>query len=203
MTSLAVEATVNGRSAMTPIVDVDLTVTGWAPRGEMSFEQWEAAGRELNRMARAINFWVGDWINYGERNYGEKYSQAIDVTGMEYQTLCNTASVAKRIPPERRRENLSWTHHAEVASLPPEQQVEWLDRADEEGMTVARLRSRLQGTPKTAPDPDQQLEPTHIGSISFKFVAESNEKAHDRVKELAALLERKNCRVTHKAAKPA
>lgn len=182
-------------------VDVAMTDTTWQPLGDMSFEQWQAAGAQLQQMGRAVNFWLGDWITYGESRYGEKYAQAVEVTGLEHQTLMNMVSVAKRVDPERRRDTLSWSHHAEVASLPPAQQEEWLDRAEQEGMTVARLRSRLQGTSKDAPDPDQQLAPTHVGQIHFKFVAESSDAAHAKVKELAALLERKGCTVSHKTAK--
>jgi putative SOS response-associated peptidase YedK len=32
----------------------------------------------------------------------------------------------------RRREVLSWSHHREVAALPPAEQDEWLDRAEAE-----------------------------------------------------------------------
>lgn len=184
-----------------PIVDIALSETSWEPQADMSFEQWADAGQRLQRMGRAWQWWFGDWVLFGERKFGEMYDQAIDTTGFEIQTLMNVTSVARRVDPERRREALSWSHHAEVASLPPAKQDEWLDRAEEEGMTVARLRSRLQGTSKDAPDPDQQLAPTHVGQIHFKFVAESSDAAHARVKELAGKLERLGVTVTHKTAK--
>jgi hypothetical protein len=187
-------------AALAGAVPVDMTLTSWQPQGDMSFEQWEAAGNELQTMGRAWQFWIGDWLLYGEHKFGEKYAQAIDLTGLEYKTLANIVSVAKRVDPSRRRETLSWSHHETVARLEPGEQAEWLERADDEGMTVPRLRSRLQGTPKDAPDPDRQLAPTHMGSLRFKFVAESSEAAQALVKELAALLERKGVSVVHKQA---
>jgi hypothetical protein len=45
-----------------------------------------------------------------------------------------------------------------------------------------------------------QLAPTHMGTIRFKFGAGSNEDAHRKVKQLAALLERNDVRVSHKTA---
>lgn len=53
---------------------------------------------------------------------GEKYAQAIDVTGYEYGTLQNFGWVAGRIETSRRRDVLSWSHHAEVAALEPSEQ---------------------------------------------------------------------------------
>jgi len=45
-------------------------------------------------------------------------------TGFEYSTLANDKSVASKFEFYRRRENLSWSHHAEVAGLEPDEQVE-------------------------------------------------------------------------------
>lgn len=35
----------------------------------------------------AVQWWVGDWLNFGERKYGEKYAQGMDATGYAYQTV--------------------------------------------------------------------------------------------------------------------
>jgi hypothetical protein len=75
------------------------------------------------------NWWVGDWIRYGSAHWGEKYAEAARVTGLDAKTLRNIAYVASRFDLSRRRDNLSWTHHAELAALVPDQQDEWLDRA--------------------------------------------------------------------------
>ena len=36
-----------------------------------------------------MHFWIGDWLNYGERKWGEKYKEALEKTGYDYQTLRN------------------------------------------------------------------------------------------------------------------
>jgi hypothetical protein len=83
----------------------------------LSFEQWENIGSTLHSVEGSIQWWIGDWLNYGEQRYGEKYSQALEVTDASYQTLAHAKSVASKFEFCRRRQNLSWSHHQEVASL--------------------------------------------------------------------------------------
>jgi len=49
------------------------------------------------------------------------YSQALEATEYEYGTLANNKFLASKFEFSRRRENLSHAHHAEVASLEPEE----------------------------------------------------------------------------------
>lgn len=92
---------------------------------------------------RIWQFWMGDLINYGESRYGEKYTQAMDATGYAYQTLANVAYVANAIPGSRRRELVPFSHHAEVAALPAEQQAAWLEACEANELTVAELRHKI------------------------------------------------------------
>lgn len=179
---------------------VEVTPTSWTPLEPMSFDHWQKAGQNLQSIARSVNWLVGDWLAYGERQYGETYTQAIEATGLEVQSLMNIASVARRVDPAYRRRELSWSHHEAVASLKPAEQEKWLDEAEQEGLTVKRLRARLNGVAKDAPDPDAQLAATHMGALRFKFVAETDDAAHDRVKKLALLLESRGVQVCHKRA---
>lgn len=117
---------------------VGLEITG-AP----SFEQWCAYGQTLGEIEGAIQWWRGDWLNYGERAYGEKYAQAIEAFGREYQTLANYAYVTSRITLSRRRENLVFGIHAEVAPLEPVEQIRYLDLAAAEGLSIEKLRKRI------------------------------------------------------------
>jgi len=94
-------------------------------------------------MTRCSQWWLGDWIRYGTTRWGEKYKQAAKVTGYDVQTLRNIAYVAGQIPASRRRDNLTWSHHAEVCALEPEEQDRWLDLAAEQRMSVADLRLEL------------------------------------------------------------
>jgi len=88
-----------------------------------------------------------------ERAYGEKYAQALDSTDWEYQTLRDAAWVAGRVEMSRRRDNLTWSHHREVAALDPDDQDGWLDRAEAEGWSRNELRRAIK-TPELLATPD-------------------------------------------------
>lgn len=112
--------------------------------GDLAFEEWNAIGAQIGEIGHASLWWLGDWLQYGAKQpYGEKYAQAIENTGYEYGTLRNAASVAGRIELSRRRDSLSWGHHAEVAKLDPAEQDVWLDRAEAEKWTCGQLRVAL------------------------------------------------------------
>lgn len=117
------------------------TTTGLLIPEGMPFERWQSLGVELRRAAKGIQFWIGDWIRYGEHSYGEKYSQALEATGREAQTLMNYVYVADKVDISRRRENVDFTSHAEVASLPPEEQNRILEKAEKEELTVQEVRT--------------------------------------------------------------
>lgn len=124
----------------------ELTRTAYVPPEGMTFEEWQEAGRTLLQAGTAVQWWIGDWIRYGEREYGEKYSQALEVTAYDYQTLRNMVYVAERVELSRRRDNLSWSHHAEVAPLDLAEQEAWLDAAEENKWSRGELRSRLRAS---------------------------------------------------------
>lgn len=94
-------------------------------------------------MGRGVGWWLGDWLNFGNAAFGEKYRRAARVTGYDVQTLMNMAYVAARFPAERRRERLSWSHHAELAPLAADEQDRWLDRALEDRLSVRCLRTEV------------------------------------------------------------
>ncbi|MCP2163974.1 LmbU family transcriptional regulator [Goodfellowiella coeruleoviolacea] len=115
----------------------------WEPHAEMDLVDWLQQGKRLGSIGRGAAWWIGDWVNYGNAKFGEKYTRASRTTGYDIQSLMNMAYVASRFEVSRRRENLSWSHHAEVAALPPEQQGHWLELAARNRMSVRRLRDEL------------------------------------------------------------
>ena len=60
-----------------------------------------------------------------------------------YQTLRNLAWVARSFETSRRRDSLSFAHHAEVAALPQAEQELWLNRAERLGWSRNELRRQL------------------------------------------------------------
>jgi phage N-6-adenine-methyltransferase len=137
----------------------ETTPISWQPKNPLSFDEWIAIGNTLQQVGASLNWWVGDWLNYGEQRWGEMYAQAEVTTGWDYQRLANAKWVASRVHFSLRQENLKFSHHAEVASLSPEEQAAWLNRAEYESWSVRRLREEIKGPqlPKLTPifaDPD-------------------------------------------------
>jgi len=112
--------------------------------GPMTFERWAALGGLLGRIHGSVGFWVGDWILYGERAYGERYAQGVETCGLSPDTLRGYAWVAERLAPVRRRTGLSWSAHREVAGLAPADADALLDRAEREGLASRDLRRLVQ-----------------------------------------------------------
>jgi hypothetical protein len=109
----------------------------------MSFQQWTAVGRRLACVSSASSWALGDWLLFGQRTFGHRYRRALASTNLDYQTLRNYAWVAGRFPPARRRDALSFQHHAEVASLPEPVQDLWLARAEAGCWSRNELRRQM------------------------------------------------------------
>ena len=112
---------------------------------DTSFEDWTAIGQRLQWISKAIHWWIGDWIRFGERKWGERYSQALAETPFAYQTLANDVWVASAIEPSRRKEKLTFSHHAVVAALPPAEQDELLSIAEQKGWSSHQLWEKARG----------------------------------------------------------
>jgi hypothetical protein len=118
----------------------------------LTYEEWENAGHNVARIASSSAWFIGDWVVCGQRRYESRYRHAIEAVGLDYQTIRNYAWVARRFELDRRRENLSFQHHAEVASLSPQDQDHWLARAEEHGWSRNQLRLQVQRSRRATQD---------------------------------------------------
>lgn len=130
---------------------------------DLDYDLYESVGSMLGALHQATGFLIGDYLLYGEHTYGEKYAQAALLLGLSPQTCANYQSISKRVPPGRRRPGVSFSIHGEVASLPPEQQVEWLEIAAKEGLTKQEVRDRLR-PPKELPPAERTVTCPHCGA---------------------------------------
>jgi hypothetical protein len=119
------------------------TALGFRPRARLTYDEWLCAGRQITKISSASAWWLGDWLLYGERTYGKRYRTALELTSLDYKTLRNHAWVARRFEMSRRRDNLSFHHHAEVAALPEADQDLWLTRAETLRWSCRELRRQL------------------------------------------------------------
>lgn len=60
----------------------------------LPYELWYEIGVALGRVRDKVQWAIAEWVQYGDREYGEKYSQAVDVTGYTKETLMVMASTA-------------------------------------------------------------------------------------------------------------
>ena len=86
------------------------------PRG-VRFDQYERLLETLAAIDEGIPWALGDAINYGEPEYGEKYAQAIQVTGLSYGRLSKLSYVARSFPYSDRIEGIPFSHYELLAPM--------------------------------------------------------------------------------------
>ena len=139
---------------------------------DLTFEEWQALGNQITPVAKSIGFIVGDWINYGDGRYGEKYTEALRLTGLSLATLQEYAYVARRVETSVRTEVLDFSHHKVIAKIKDsESQKKWLETAATENLSVARLRKsinfgRLATEEEVQGDPSDRGVVTHLALIN-------------------------------------
>ena len=138
---------------------VVLSEVGLVLPEQISFEQWQSVGRELSRLQRASTWWIGDWWRFAEeRPTGGNWTgdrkalvESQEWAGPAFQTCRNAASVCRAFQDtSRRRDMLSFRHHAEVSSLPFEEAdrlLAWCEEPIRSGVgkprTIRQLRQEL------------------------------------------------------------
>ena len=121
-----------------------ITRNGITFREDTPFETYIQIGKDLSRVSNDVQFIIGDWILFGKKSYGEKYKDALVVTGLDYSTLRDYASAANRIPLASRNPNLDFSHHRTVAKVKdPEKRAYWLRTAEEKHMPVTLLKKSI------------------------------------------------------------
>jgi DNA methylase len=123
------------------VASFHLSHNGLRPIGSPSFEDWLACGQFIRNAEQSVQFWIGDWLLYGEHAYGKTdYERAVAQTGLSYQTLRIYKSVALAFPLSLRRNNVSFHHHKEIAGLSPATQAQLLQQAEEGDWPLFKLK---------------------------------------------------------------
>ena len=149
-----------------------ITSTGIKFNEELSFEEWDELGQKIAPVGKSIGFIIGDWINYGENRWGDKYEEALGRTGMAYQTLADFAYVARKVQFSFRNEKLDYTHHRVVAKIKdPEEQRHWLEMAVQHKLGKRRLQKsinfgRLATEQEVAGDPHDKRHTTYLSLLN-------------------------------------
>lgn len=125
---------------MTTLAGVRYEPTQLVIPAELTLDEYVSLLLSLGGIARGHQWWVGDALVEGERRYGDEFAQHADSLGLEPHTLTNWRWVADAVAPSRRRDDLTWSHHAEVARLAPADQARALASAAKQGWNVRQLR---------------------------------------------------------------
>ncbi|WP_208881972.1 LmbU family transcriptional regulator [Streptomyces armeniacus] len=133
------------------------TGVGLQMPAELTFEDWQRAGLQISGLINSSVWWLGDWLVYGKDHFADRYQRGVRAAGLQYQTLRNYAWVSRRFELHRRRPQLSFQHHAEVASLPVPEQEWWLDRAEQQNWSTKQLRNSIRDA-QGEKDPDGKPE---------------------------------------------
>lgn len=161
-------ALVHELEQMGAITPTSLTLTSDVP-----WDRYYALMGYFGRVKDTCSFYIGDGLLHGERVWGEMYAQAEEATGLAPGTLQNYTSVCNRVAPDRRRLELKFSHHYEVAALDPDEQVVWLTRAVDEGLSSRKLRELIsEAKGGAAPEPEP-AEPAGEATLSRCEVLET------------------------------
>lgn len=113
--------------------------------GDITREEWTNLGERLGNAGRSIGFLIGDWLNYGngKGDWGDTYTEAMRITGLENKTLRNYASVSRKVQLSLRKDNLPFELHSKVAPIKDsEVQQKWLNVAEKQASNGTPISSR-------------------------------------------------------------
>lgn len=151
-------------------------------------EEWALHWATLAALEQRVTWWVGDCLIAGEERFPDRYSQMCEATALKGQTLYNAAWVCRRFKPERRRPELSFSHHRSLAGIESDKQQDmWLDRCIAEGWSVAQLEAHRNGNalvdPPAVPPPppvDPGIKPV-VSAIQATFIKRPTESGEFEV----------------------
>jgi hypothetical protein len=122
--------------------------------------EWQAVGETLRQVESGVRWWLGDWWRFGEHRYGESASQAAP-TGRSVEKCQQAAWVASKFSdPLRRRKDLSFEHHYEVAGLDADQADKILDEAEAMEWSKRDVRARRRRI-----QADEAMSVDHTGDL--------------------------------------
>jgi hypothetical protein len=132
---------------------VHLTTAGARITGELTLDNYVAAVERCELLGNAAVWALGDLLYYGEKqaSWGEKYTQAMALTGRSYWSLTQCMRVAKAYPLDARVTGASWSHHRVALSIPPEERTALLEGAVTSNVSAEGLRQQIATSNAPAP----------------------------------------------------
>jgi hypothetical protein len=171
----------------------------------VTLETWIEEGRQLAVIVKDDMWAVADWWARGAR-YGERTKEAAKLfPTISIKRLENLGSTARAIESERRRESLPIGVHAEVASLPPDQQDELLAKAEANKWSVTKVRKErkdMQGEAEPEPEAGEPGKwDATLRKLRKELASYLSEMTPGEADELARLLLAEAAKAQKKASK--
>lgn len=131
---------------------------------DLTFDEWRGIVGTLTTIDRAVKWWLGDALVFGERMFGQEHSAILptpeeDPHGISQSVLKQAAWMSATYPPSTRVPTLSWTHHRVAAELDPKDRAEVLGEALSERLSTRELLTRVKERQEQARAIEAHAEP--------------------------------------------
>jgi hypothetical protein len=130
-----------------------------------TWEEYLVLGQEAREAKDDSNWLLGDLALGISKDYGEdsigKYAYAISVPK---KSLMNNRTIAKRFPQDIRikYKKLSWSHFEAVSAVKIQRPEAWLEKADNEELSVEALRKAVNEAYPSIGIPDLNDDPPEV-----------------------------------------
>jgi hypothetical protein len=169
-----------------------ITQTGLRVNRQASWDEWTDFMLMLAKEYSRIKWLISDALAYGNDAFGDDIYQLVDEMWSE-QTIANYTSTARRIPLLERRADVSFTNHAEVASLTTEDRKHALSMVASKQWGREDLREykrNLKGLPQAGTEQTITLRATDIVYKADKIIVVFD-KPMDEIVEFKAIVRKR------------
>ena len=126
-----------------------MTPTGAVISEDITLDEFCDGLKNCQSIANSSMWTLGDLLAYGDSrgDWGEMYTQALDLTQKSYSTLTQAMHISKQYPIEERNADVSWSHHREAAPIKNrDERQSVLRQAADEGWTREQVREHVKGS---------------------------------------------------------
>ena len=126
-----------------------MTPTGAVISEDITIDEFCDGLKNCQTIANSSMWTLGDLLAYGDSrgDWGEMYTQALDLTQKSYSTLTQAMHISKQYPIEERNADVSWSHHREAAPIKNrDERQSVLRQAADEGWTREQVREHVKGS---------------------------------------------------------
>lgn len=154
------------------IPGVEVTAVGLTGLDRLDADRFATLVAHLDATSTSINWWIGDAATEQliRARSGDRSLAAVPVPADQLHTA-RCVRVALTFPPDRRRSELTWSHHLETMALGEADQDRLLEAAVVNGLSVQALRAVIrQEAEDRNPtlDPDLPIRPPRIPASAIR-----------------------------------